>query len=716
MDALQQARDAASRGEPEAALDLLLEAEASAPLDVGALGLLADVAYATGNVEVTFEAWERAHTLGVHAGDDLSAAAAAARIAMHLLMDTGLLAPVRVWIKRAEHLLEGQGPCAVEAVLAVAHGYERLLFGDFPAARRWARRAIEVGREQGVLAPVALGMVMEARSVMFTDNVQQGLDLLDEAAAVAVSDELDPLSAGLVYCELVCAWQGLAQYDRAEELTAVMERWCQQHHNLGSVHGRCRVHRAEMLRLRGALGDAEEEAFHACDELRPFLRREFGWPLTELGLIRLQRGDLNGADEAFVQAHRAGWDPHPGLALLHLERGDLDAAVATINDALDHPLGVPSKELPPNTELRRAPLLAAQVEISVAAGLPAQARSATDELEKIASAFTSRALQASAAHSHATVELAAGDVPVARRAFKRAVDTYTELAMPYEAARSRVGLAQTYQAQGEGELARLEFRAAASIFGRIGADRPATRAADAADRLDEQPGTSSEPASQVPPAAGEAGGIRVRGRATVNQLRAEGDYWVLIFAEQTVRIRDLKGLRYLARMLVQPGREFHVIDLVAAEHGTTAVPVRDREPGLRRAEGGSLGALLDAQAKAAYRRRLAEIEEDQDEARTCGDDERVAKATVERDFLLQELSRAVGLGDRDRPTGAASERARVSVTRTIRYTLDRIRKLHPPLGAHLDHAVRTGSYVTYKPDPRAPVHWEVHDAHLTPRP
>src|SRR5262245_25487833 len=130
-----------------------------------------------------------------------------------------------------------------------------------------------------------------------------------------------------------------------------MERWAQTS-AVGSLHGRCRVHRAEILRLRGSCAEAEQEALGAYEELRPYLRRELGWPLTELGRIRQRRGDLDGAEEAFLAAHENGWDPQPGLALIHLTRGDIAAAVAGIRAALDHPSTVPSKELPPNTDLR----------------------------------------------------------------------------------------------------------------------------------------------------------------------------------------------------------------------------------------------------------------------------------------------------------------------------------------------------------------------------
>ena len=115
--------------------------------------------------------------------------------------------------------------------------------------------------------------------------------------------------------------------------------------------------------------------------------------------------------------------------------------------------------------------------------------------------------------------------------------------------------------------------------------------------------------------------------------------------------------------------------------------------------------MLDPRAKQAYRRRLAEIEEDIEEARAMGDAARATQAGVERDFLVRELSRAVGLGGRDRRAGSASERARASVTRAVRQAMTRIREHHPPLGKHLDHAVRTGAYCAYLPDPRVPSTW-----------
>src|SRR5215207_3603206 len=532
---LVKAREAASRGDWQQAYDLLVEADGGQSLDRADLSLLADVAYAAGHLDVSLEVWERAHAQAVRAGDRLTAAGAAARVAMHLLFDTALMAPVRGWIKRAERLLEDHDETPVHAWVAVARNYERLLSGDFPAARHWARRAIELGTKYDPAA-AAIGRIAEARSLILDGDVQQGLELLDEAAVVTVSGELDPFLTGVVYCELVCALQAVAQYDLAEEWTQAMERW-RQGRSVGSIHGRCRVHRAEILRLRGSSDEAEREALLACDELRPYLRREFGWPLTELGRIRLQKGDVDGAEQAFLAAHQAGWDPQPGLALVFLARGDVALAAASIRDALEHPLGIPSKELPPHTELRRAPLLDAQVEIALAAGDLERARWAADELSTIATLFGSKALTAGASTALGNVRRAEGDVAGARRDFEEAVHLWNEVGAPYETAVARMGLAQAHRDEGDEERALLEFRAARSGFEHVGAMQQAERAAQSCTHAG-APSSSRAPAEGPAHAASTAGAPASEDgvASPLGAFRLEGEYWCVTFDGQTVRL------------------------------------------------------------------------------------------------------------------------------------------------------------------------------------
>ena len=130
---VEQAREAAGRGEWQQAHELLIEADAATPLSGPDLALLAEVAYAAGHLDVTIDAWERAYAQNMRAGDHLAAAGAAVRVAMHLLFDTALMAPVRGWLSRAERLLDGEGETPVHAWLAVVRNYERLLSGDFQA-------------------------------------------------------------------------------------------------------------------------------------------------------------------------------------------------------------------------------------------------------------------------------------------------------------------------------------------------------------------------------------------------------------------------------------------------------------------------------------------------------------------------------------------------------------------------------------------------------
>ena len=463
--ASQRARDAAARGHWEAAFELLMEADAGRPLSPTDLALLGEVAYAAGHLDVTLEAWERAYAACVQAGEEVNAAGAAVRVAMHLLLDTALMAPVRGWLARAERLLDGREETSAHAWFAAVRAYERLLTGDLHNARHWARRAVEIG-ERCDPAACAVGRVAEARLLILGGDVHEGLALLDEVGVAVVSDNLDPLSTGLVYCELVCALQGLAQYDAAEEWTEAMERWCKTN-AIGSLHGRCRVHRAEILRLRGSWDEAESEALAACEELRPYLRRELGWPLTELGRIRLRKGDLDGAEQALLAAHEAGWDPQPGLALVKLAQGDPAGASALIRDALERPLRVPSKELPPDTALQRAPLLEAQVEIEIATGDIDRARVAADQLQLVADRFHSKALAAGATLAQGRICLAEGNATAAQVLLSEAVRLWNEIGAPYEGAVARRSLAEALTASGNERQAALELYAARAVLERI---------------------------------------------------------------------------------------------------------------------------------------------------------------------------------------------------------------------------------------------------------
>jgi hypothetical protein len=141
------------------------------------------------------------------------------------------------------------------------------------------------------------------------------------------------------------------------------------------------------------------------------------------------------------------------------------------------------------------------------------------------------------------------------------------------------------------------------------------------------------------------------GRVTRTQhvFRREGDYWTIAFDGKVVRLRDARGLRYLATLLLHPGEPLPVQTLVAAAGARTSAAAR-----MKRQVGLSV-AVADA-------------------------------PTAE-------------------PLALETERARVTVTKGIKSALERLAAEHPSLARHLSVTVKRGYVCTYNPDPRAPINW-----------
>jgi uncharacterized membrane protein len=215
-----------------------------------------------------------------------------------------------------------------------------------------------------------------------------------------------------------------------------------------------------------------------------------------------------------------------------------------------------------------------------------------------------------------------------------------------------------------------------------------------------------------------APGVR---NAQTGVFRKEGEYWTVGHGGNSSRLKDTKGLGYLAHLLHHPGVEFHVLDLVGGiashreedeigiGHSAQGLPrgTEDLEKaGIHVTSLGDAGEMLDEQAKVAYRRRLSELREELEEAKELGRVERAEKAEQEIDALTKELSRAVGLGGRNRRAASASERARQSVTKTIKAVVERIAQSDAALGDIFSRCVKTGTFCSYQPDPEFPIAWE----------
>jgi tetratricopeptide (TPR) repeat protein len=170
-------------------------------------------------------------------------------------------------------------------------------------------------------------------------------------------------------------------------------------------------------------------------------------------------------------------------------------------------------------------------------------------------------------------------------------------------------------------------------------------------------------------------------RAPDAELRRDGELWRIRYKTASAHLRDSKGLADLHTLLTRPGMDVHVLELAGALHAQH-----------------DTGTLLDATARADYRRRLTELDHDLATARADHDTGRAEQLDDERTALIDELRLATGLGGRARSLGTSTtERARKTVTSRLREAISRIETVLPELGAHLDRSVITGARCRYQP-------------------
>jgi tetratricopeptide (TPR) repeat protein len=191
-------------------------------------------------------------------------------------------------------------------------------------------------------------------------------------------------------------------------------------------------------------------------------------------------------------------------------------------------------------------------------------------------------------------------------------------------------------------------------------------------------------------------------------FRRDGEFWTIAYGGQTFRLRDLKGLRYIAMLLAGPGREVHVLELLSAAAGNRPDGrARRADPDLAGSAAPELDPILDDRARADYSRRLDELDAELERAHAWSDPERAARLEDERDVLVGELARAVGLRGRTRDFPAPAERARVSVRKAITTAITLIATQSPELAAHLQASIHTGRFCSYATPGAPPPRWSL---------
>jgi ATP/maltotriose-dependent transcriptional regulator MalT len=481
-----EAREAFGRQEWMAAFEAFRAARECADLSADDCYALADAAWWVGEIETALGAWENAHQLYVRAGQRRRAAMAAMFVAAHS-MERGDAAVASGWMKRMHRLLRDEPEGAEHGYPLYYDIFELMSVGDLEGAVSTARRMHELGDRFDDSTLVAVALVGEGRAVLKQGRVGDGMGLLDEAMVAAMSGDLHPVWAGAIYCHLMDACHQLGDVRRAAEWTQVAERWCERLPDAGLYRGICRVHRAQVLQLQGAWDHAEREATRACAEMVQLHLGTVAAGHYEIGEIRRLRGDVVGAEEAFRRAHELGHDAQPGLALVRLAYGEIGAAMTSIRAALAARAG---------DRLGRAELCAAQVEIALAADEVGSARTASEELDAIATAYASSGLTAAAGQARGALLLAAGDASGAVTTLRSACRLWQELDAKHRAAMTRITLAEAFRALGDEDAAQLELDAACAVFERLGARLDVKRVAELKGRS-ELPGGLTEREAEV---------------------------------------------------------------------------------------------------------------------------------------------------------------------------------------------------------------------------
>jgi DNA-binding CsgD family transcriptional regulator len=373
----------------------------------------------------------------------------------------GEFAQAGAWLARGRRLAEANPDCPERAYLQLYEA-EQLLRAGPSAELLPTAQALVAAAVPGTDADLTAAALMTSGwALISTGRVEPGLARLDEAMVPVAGGDLSARATGMIYCVVIGICQSLHELPRAREWSDALADWCAvQPEFTGAYRGLCRVHRVVLLRLSGGWPTALSEARLACTQLTGgYGEVVAGAAFYELAELHRLRGESAEAEAAYRDALRYGGDIQPGMALLWLAQGRTEAAAAAIRRALAEAADL----------AQRAPLLPAAAEVLAAAGDLTGAAQAAAELAAVAEELGTAALVAMSGQATGRVRLAEGAAEKALPALRAACRQWHELDVPYEAARTRVLIAQACRALGDRESADLELETARGVFAELGA-------------------------------------------------------------------------------------------------------------------------------------------------------------------------------------------------------------------------------------------------------
>lgn len=616
----------------------------------------ADSSLASGDLDAAIAHLCTALRLLEGSGDVRAASSVAVRLGQLFSDVLGNLPAGRAWFSRARRLVEHEEPCVEQGWAALGPlGCDvddpEVLLAAAEYALPLARQFGDVQLEAKALADAGLAHVQAGRT-------QQGMELLDEAMALACGPAAEESEVGRSVCSFFTACYFAADFGRAGNWSDLMRRRGvigDRSESAIFVTAHCESVRAALLIELGRWGEAEAILEKANAEFEEKMGVP-GWhPAIELAGLRVQQGRLGEAEALLLGKEQAMQALIPATRL-HLARGDLDIARAAARRGL-RALG--------SDRLRAAELLGLLVDIELATGDLEAAERAGQELGARLDGLSVTPLLARVSGVEARLAAARGKLEEAARLLESAVDGLDPAELPWLRASLQlqlVGLRETT----DPAAARLEARAVARTLEALDVALPPPQA---------------ELLARLAPSGPSLPPVRLVWSYGRWSVRARG---------ATAKLPTTKGIRLLAELLATPGRERHVFDLTDALEGTSPGEVDRRSLG-------DAGEVLDSEARRSYRRRIEALRLEIDEALDRGADMKAQELQNELDQLVRALAAAFGLGGRSRRVASSAERARLNVTRALRTAVARLAEELPEEAAQLGRSLRTGIYCAYEP-------------------
>ena len=271
--------------------------------------------------------------VAAHTEADADDAAAGAAVALSVIhFERGEVAVCKGWAARARGLVAGDPDSLATGRVLWLESRIAAVDGDQKRALGLAEAAYEFGKRLDDVTSTVLGLMYRGFYRLSLGDTLGGLADQDHAAAIALSSKVDPITGGVLYCNILWACRTFGDWARANQWTIGYQQFCNS--NRMGFSGSCQLHRAEVLGIRGSLGDA---LVHINEALAR-LGEDAPWALADahrvLGDIHHAIGDVDAAQAAYEKCYALGWSPEPGQAMLLLEQGDANAAYASLERGL----------------------------------------------------------------------------------------------------------------------------------------------------------------------------------------------------------------------------------------------------------------------------------------------------------------------------------------------------------------------------------------------